>query len=71
MDATFDDRIKYLAFCFEVYGHETGLDGRATLEVFQKYKFIPYIMDMYELLHVHGTKYLMEDLEEYRLAQAA
>jgi len=60
-----DKRIKYLAFCFEVYGHERKLSGKQVYEIFSKYNLIDYIMEMYEILHVHGTGYLMAEIEDY------
>jgi len=60
-----DKRVKYLAFCFEVFKHERKLSGKQVYEIFNKYNLVDYIMDMYELLHIHGTRYLMSDLEDY------
>jgi hypothetical protein len=59
-------KIDYLAYCVEVYKQERGLSGRDVHRIFDRYNFFDYIMDLYEILHVNGTKYLMEELDEYQ-----
>jgi hypothetical protein len=53
----------------EVYKKERGLSGRQVYELFQKYGFDDYIMELYELLHIQGTHRLMEELDRYQAVQ--
>ena len=64
-----DSRVKYLIFCMETYKHLRGMTGAQVYEHFKKYNFIEYIIDLYELLHIQGTKRLLKELDEYQLAQ--
>jgi hypothetical protein len=41
------------------------LQASQVYEHFKKYHFDDYIFDLYELLHVQGTRRLMEELDEY------
>jgi len=57
---------KYLLFCIETYKKARGLSGKETYALFEKYGFLDYILDLYEILHIQGTRYLLEELDEYR-----
>ena len=64
-----DVKIKYLLFCIEAYKKKRGLTGAQVYALFDKYKFFDYIIDFYEILHIQGTQYLLEELDEYRRHQ--
>jgi hypothetical protein len=64
-----DERVKYLLFCMETYKQQRNLTGAEMYEVFKRYNFIGYIMDLFELFHIQGTRRLMEELDEYQYAQ--
>ena len=64
-----DERVRYLVFCIETYKHHHGLTGSEAYDVFKKFRFDDYIFDLYELLHIQGTKRLLEELDEYRYSQ--
>jgi len=64
-----DNKIRYLLFAMETYKEERHLTGKQVYEHFKKYHFDKYILDLYELLHVQGTKWLMEELDEYQSVQ--
>ena len=57
---------KYLLFCIEAYKKACGLTGKQAYALFEKYGFFDYILDLYEILHIQGTRYLLEELDEYR-----
>ena len=58
-----------MIFCLETYKQHRGLSGEETYELFKKYRFDEYIIDLYELLHIQGTRRLIEELDEYQHAQ--
>ncbi|MDR3280540.1 MAG: DUF3791 domain-containing protein [Synergistaceae bacterium] len=58
-------RIEYFAFVVEVYKAEKGLSGKQAYGYLRQTGADAYIYDLYDLLHVHGTEYLMADLDEY------
>jgi hypothetical protein len=62
-------RVNYLAFCVEVYKNARDLDGKQVYALFSKYALFDYIYDLYEILHVHGTKYMLEELDSYLLSR--
>jgi len=64
-----NEKVKYLIFCMETYKQQRNLTGAKMYEIFKKYNFIEYIIDLYELLHIQGTRRLMEELDEYQYAQ--
>lgn len=63
--------VEYLLFAMEEYKREYNLSGKEVYEVFQKYNFFSYIIDLYELLHIQGQQYLFEQLAEYQKQQTA
>jgi hypothetical protein len=64
-----NEKLKYLIFCMEAYKLEKHLTGLQVYDLFKKYHFDDYIMDLYELLHIQGTRYLIEELDEYQARQ--
>lgn len=58
--------LKYLIFAIEEYKTAYGLSGREVYDIFRKYDFFSYIIDLYELLHIEGTQHLLENLAEYQ-----
>ena len=64
-----NERVKHLIFCMETYKQQRKLTGAEVYEVFRKYNFIEYIIDLFELLHIQGTRRLMEELDEYQAVQ--
>jgi hypothetical protein len=64
-----NDKEKYLLFCMETYKQHRGLSGREVYGKFQKYGFDKYVLDLYELLHIQGTRLLLKELDEYEEIQ--
>jgi hypothetical protein len=61
--------VKYLVFCMETYRHIKNMTGIQVYNHFVKYNFFEYIIDLFELLHIQGTKRLIEELDEYQYSQ--
>jgi len=58
----------FLVFCIEIVKRARQLSGREVYKFFEQYDLITYIVDFYELLHVHGEKYILQDIDE-RIAE--
>lgn len=63
--------LRYLIFAIEEYKKAYNLSGKEVYEVFTKYDFFSYIVELYELLHIQGQQYLFNELEKYRVGQTA
>ena len=63
--------LRYLIFALEEYKKAYHLSGKEAYEIFQKFHFFSYILDLYELLHIQGQQYLFEELEKYKARQTA
>jgi len=64
-----NDKVRYLIFCIETYKEQRNLTGAQVYDLFKKYNFVEFIIDLYELLHIQGTKRLLEELDEYQNSQ--
>ena len=64
-----NEKVKYLIFCIETYKEQRNMTGAQVYDLFKKYKFDEYIIDLYELLHIQGTRRLLEELDEYQSSQ--
>jgi hypothetical protein len=49
----------------EIYRHAEKLTGKQVFDLFDKYCLFDHILEFYEILHVHGPNYIMEDLHDY------
>ena len=58
--------LKYLIFAMEEYKKAYNLSGKEVYEVFRKYDFFSYIIELYELFHIQGQQYLFEELAAYQ-----
>lgn len=59
------ERLKFKAFCFEMYKAEKRMTGFKTQELFEKYKVFEYLDTFYEVLHTTGHKYIIYDIDLY------
>jgi len=55
----------FLIYCLEIYKNAKQLNGKQTIELFQKYNVIDYILSYYEALHTTGEKYIVNDIDLY------
>lgn len=58
-------KTKFLIYCIEIYKHAEKLTGKQVSELFDRYNLFDYITECYEILHIHGNKYVIEDINEY------
>ncbi|MDR1874118.1 MAG: DUF3791 domain-containing protein [Synergistaceae bacterium] len=60
-----DKKTKFLIYCMEIYKHAKHLTGKQVLERFIQYNLFDYVLEFYEILHVHGVRYILQDIDEY------
>ena len=60
-------RLEYFAFALEVFKEHKGISGKEAYRLLRETSADSYIYDLYEILHVHGNKYLVDELESYFL----
>ena len=49
----------------EIYKRTENLTGVQVLERFSRYKLFDYVREFYEVLHVHGVSYILQDINNY------
>jgi len=64
-------RVAYFAHAVEMYKKAKNQNGREAFTFLRRIGADQYIYDMFELLHVHGTEYLLEELDAYAAKRAA
>ena len=64
-------RVAYFAHAVEMYKKAKNQSGREAFAYLRRIGADQYIYDMFELLHVHGTEYLLEELDAYAARQVA
>ena len=60
-------RLTYFAFALEIFKEHKGISGREAYMQLRETGADSYIYDLYEILHVHGNEYLLDELESYFL----
>ena len=55
----------FLVYCMEIVKRARNLSGRQVYSLFEKYNLLKFVADFYELLHVHGEAYILEDIDDY------
>ncbi|GHV37702.1 hypothetical protein FACS1894187_15150 [Synergistales bacterium] len=66
-----DKKTKFLIYCMEIYKQSERLNGKQVLERFTRYNLFDYVIEFYEILHVHGVQYILQDINEYIAESAA
>jgi len=61
-------RLTYFAFALEVFKEHKGISGKEAYLLLHETGADSYIYDLYEILHVHGNKYLIDEIESYLLS---
>ena len=59
------DQGKFMIFCAEQYKLEKSLNGEDVARLFEKYDVWDYLYTCYEALHTTGTRYIINDIDEY------
>ena len=49
----------------EIFKRAKGITGKEVYNFFEKYKLFEFVIDNYELLHIHGEQYILQDLDTY------
>ena len=57
--------LQFIIYCIEEYKNAKNLTGKEIINLFEKYHLYEYIKDFYEVLHVTGPKYIVEDIDLY------
>ena len=60
-----DSKTKFLIYCMEVYKRAEKLNGIQVLERFLRYNLFDYVLEFYEILHIHGVSYILQDINNY------
>ena len=60
-----DSKIKFLIYCMETYKSAENLTGVQVLERFSRYNLFDYVLEFYEILHIHGVSYILQDINNY------
>jgi len=63
-------RVVYFAHAVEMYKKAKNQSGREAFAYLRRIGADQYIYDMFELLHLHGTEYLLDELDAYAAKQA-
>ena len=60
-----DNKTKFLIYCMEIYKRAEKLTGVQVLERFSRYNLFDYVLEFYEILHIHGVSYILQDINNY------
>lgn len=55
----------FLAFCLENYKEYKKLSIEEVLLLFNRYKVVDYLEDVFDMLHTQGKDYIMSEIDEY------
>ena len=58
-------QVRFLIYCLEQYKSAKKMTGKKSIELFNKYRVVDYIVSCYEALHTTGTNYIIEDIDLY------
>ena len=53
----------FIIYCMEIVKRARSLSGHQVYALFEKCGLFDFIKDFYELLHIHGEKYILEDID--------
>lgn len=60
-----EEKLNFLAYCFQIYKENKRLKGKQVLEQFNKFGVTSYIVDHYGALHTFGELYLIDDIDDF------
>ena len=64
-----DSKTRFLIYCMEIYKRAENLTGVQVLERFSRYNLFDYVLEFYEVLHVHGVSYILQDINNHTSEQ--
>ena len=60
----------FMVYCMEIVKYAKRLSGKQVYALFDRYGLFSFIADYYELLHVHGEGYILDDIDA-RIAEVS
>jgi len=57
--------LPFLIYCLEEYKAVKGLSGKQVAALFAAKKVMEYIVEFFEVLHINGPQYIIQDIDEY------
>jgi len=57
--------LPFLIYCLEEYKAAKGLSGKQVAGLFAKKKVMNYIVDFFEILHINGPRYIIQEIDDY------
>lgn len=61
--------LPFMILCVEEYKNQKGMTGKDVMNLFNRYSVCEYIKDFYEVLHITGTRYIVDDIDLYIRSQ--
>ena len=55
----------FLIYCMEIVKRARGLTGKQVYKLFKTYGLFEFVINFYDLLHIHGDKYILQDIDAY------
>lgn len=55
----------FVVFCAEQYKMARGMTGKDLAKLFTRYGIWDYLYSCFEALHTTGTKYIINDIDQY------
>lgn len=66
-----DKEGKFLIYCIERYRNIKGLSGAEVVKLFNEYGIMDFIRQFFDLLHVNGDEYIVQEIDDYIAEQKA
>jgi len=57
--------LPFLIYCLEEYKAAKGLSGKQIARLFAGKKVMNYIIEYFEILHINGPQYIIQDIDDY------
>ena len=66
-----DKEGKFLIYCIERYRNVKGLSGAEVVKLFNEYGIMDFIRQFFDLLHISGDEYIVQEIDDYIAEQKA
>jgi hypothetical protein len=60
-----DEKMRFMAYCAEIYKREKELTGKEVYSLFAEYGVWHYVHDCFDALHTTGALYTVENIDKY------
>ena len=57
--------LPFIVLALEEYRKSKNLNEEEVIELFKKNYVFEYLKSFYDVLHITGTKYIIQDIDEY------